>query len=115
MQTMSFRNLVVNTFFLSAGRWLAQILNIIFVPLVLVYISPDEYGIYSIFQVVALIGGVIMSFGLSTVFISRFGDSQEDPTNLLGRIIGQQIVIGGALMILLLALSRLITNWLASE
>lgn len=115
MQTISFRNLAVNTLFLSAGRWIAQILNIIFVPVVLIYISPGEYGIYSIFQVVALIGGVILSFGLSTVFISRFGDAQEDPTNLLGRIIGQQVIIGGMLMILLLALSWFITHWLASE
>jgi O-antigen/teichoic acid export membrane protein len=115
MQNFSFRRLAVNTIFLSAGRWTAQVLNVIFVPVVLAYILPSDYGVFSVFQVAALIGGVVMSLGISTVFISKFGNSQGDSENLLGRMIGQQVIFGGVLLVLMLTLSRPLTIWLASD
>lgn len=117
MQPFSLRKLVTNTFFLSAGRWAAQILNIIAVPVMLAYVSPEDYGIFSVFQVVALIGGVVMSLGLSTAFMSQFGNSQnqEDSNNLLGRMITQQVIWGSALLTLALFLSRHLTTWLTSH
>jgi O-antigen/teichoic acid export membrane protein len=115
MQSSSFRKLAENTIFLSGGRWISQILNVIFVPVALFYISPGDYGTFSIFQVAGLIGGVVMSLGISTVFISKFGNTQDDSSNLLGRMIGQQVLFGGALLIMALALSQPITTWLARD
>jgi O-antigen/teichoic acid export membrane protein/SAM-dependent methyltransferase len=114
MQTSSFRKLAINTISLSVGRWISQILNVIFVPVALAYISPGDYGTFSIFQVAALIGGVVMSLGISTAFISQFGNSSNDSSNLLGRMIGQQVIFGCALLMLALALCNPLTTWLAN-
>jgi O-antigen/teichoic acid export membrane protein/ubiquinone/menaquinone biosynthesis C-methylase UbiE len=112
MKSVSFRRLTINTVIVGAGRWLAQILNVIILPLALVYVSPDDFGIYSLLQIIALIGGVVLSFGLYNAFIARFSDIENDRGNLLGRIMGQQAVFGGVLLAVLLPLCQPIMDGL---
>src|SRR5258706_8962226 len=106
MKSVSLRRLTINTLAVGIGRWLAQILNVLILPLALAYVSPDDFGIFSLIQIAALIGGVLLSFGLYNAFIARFSDTANDPENLFGRIIAQQAVFGGILLIVLLLLCR---------
>jgi O-antigen/teichoic acid export membrane protein len=112
MKSVSFRKLTINTLTVGMGRWLAQILNVLILPLALIYVSPDDFGIFSILQIAALIGGVVLSFGLYNAFIACFSDTKRDPANLFGRIMAQQAAFGGVLLVILLFLCQQIMDLL---
>lgn len=112
MTQVSVRNLTISTALVGSGRLLGQVLNVLVLPLALLYISAEDFGLFSLLQIVALMGGVLMSGGLYNAFIARFSDPAEDTTNLLGRILTQQILIGCVLLTLLIFLSTPIQSWL---
>jgi O-antigen/teichoic acid export membrane protein len=112
LKSFSIRHLTLQTFTVGIGRWFSQVLNVLLLPIALVYISPEEFGVFSLLQIIALIGGVFMSLGLSNAFIAQFGAEGRDNDNLLGRVLTQQLLFGGILFCGLFFSSRPILNWL---
>jgi O-antigen/teichoic acid export membrane protein len=115
LNSLSIRNLTLKTFSVGIGRWLAQALNVLFLPLALPYVLPEEFGVFSLLQIVALIGGVLMSLGLYNAFIAHFRAANGESNNLLGRVLSQQLVFGGGIFVFLALVSGRIMGWLALD
>ena len=115
MKSFSLRRLTINTFQSGFGRMLAQILNVLFLPLALIYITSKDFGLYSLLQIASLILGVFMSFGLHAAYIASFNDQTKDSSNLLGRIFSQQMVFGGALYLFFFIIAPSIMNILGMD
>jgi O-antigen/teichoic acid export membrane protein len=115
VKSISIRTLTLNTFTVGIGRWLAQVLNVLFLPIALAYVLPEEFGVFSLLQITALIGGVLMSFGLYNAFIAQFRVASGESNNLLGRMLSQQLIFGGVIFFFLAIISRWTVNQLAVD
>ncbi|MEW6400372.1 MAG: methyltransferase domain-containing protein [Chloroflexota bacterium] len=115
MKSLSIRALTQKTLTVGLGRWLAQILNVLFLPLALAYVVPEEFGVFSLLQIASLMGGVLMSLGLYNAFIAQFRMSNGMTGNLLGRFLSQQIILGGIIFLLLVVFSGSVVTWLAIQ
>ncbi len=112
MKTVSLRSLAANTLMLGVGRWVAQILNVFALPLALLYVTPSDFGLFSILQIASLVGGVMISFGLHNAFMARFSNADDDSGNLLGRVLSQQVILGSAALSIMIFLSYPVATWL---
>ena len=84
----------------GSGRVVGQVLNLAFLPLILRFVSPTEFGAFVFLQTVALVWGVLMSLGLPAAFVSRYARAANqagDGPRLLGASVAQQFIFGSAL------------------
>lgn len=119
-QISSYRitDLIHNSFYVGIGRVLGQIFNLLVFPLVLRFITPATYGIYSLLDTTALICGVVISFGISAVFFANFQEATTKPKGieiLLGRCLSQQMMLGGIVLSIIILFSNQITIWVVKE
>jgi len=111
-------DLIHNSFTIGIGRVLAQLFNLLVFPLVLKYITPETYGIYSLLDTTALILGVVISFGLSAMFMANFQEATAKVNGvetLLGRSVSQQMLLGGILLVILVTLATPISILVVGE
>ncbi len=91
-----------NSFNMGFGRIVAQVINLIVIPIMLQFISPSDYGIFALYEILALILGVAISLGLPIVFMSEFNQSEDETKSkiLFTRILLQQLIVGEPYLLL---------------
>jgi O-antigen/teichoic acid export membrane protein len=100
-ETFGLRPVLRRAVSVGTGRVVGQLVNLLFFPVILRFVSPAEFGAFTLLQTASLVWGVVMSVGLSTVFVARTATSSNagiDPSPLLGSHLTQQLVIGGILL-----------------
>jgi O-antigen/teichoic acid export membrane protein len=115
---LSIRASLWRSLMFGSGRVVGQALNLAFLPFLLLYVSPEEFGAFAFLQTVALVWGVVMSLGLPTVFVSQYAHARDpaaEAPRLLGTCLVQQLVFGAALLAVGLVLIPLAGSHLAPE
>ncbi|MCR4418043.1 MAG: oligosaccharide flippase family protein [Ignavibacteria bacterium] len=101
------RGIFSHTIIYSFGNFLARGLNFILLPFYSHYISPSEFGIYSVIVSVLTIASTILNFGLPGIFVKNLSEtgSQFEKKKFISNVISSVILLSIPVLVIVIIFS----------
>lgn len=102
------KGIFAHTFLYSAGNFLSRGLNFILLPIYSHYISPSDFGVYSVIISVVTIASTILNLGLPSIFVKNLSEYEELETKrkFLSNVISGISIISVPIFFIVVFLSK---------
>lgn len=102
------KGIFAHTFLYSAGNFLSRGLNFILLPIYSHYISPSEFGVYSVIISIVTIASTILNLGLPSIFIKNLSElnTSEEKRRFLSNVINGISIISIPVFFVVVFFSR---------
>ncbi|MGG7164297.1 lipopolysaccharide biosynthesis protein [Clostridium ihumii] len=113
---MSNKSLLNKFLSFSIGSWVTFIIGIFSAPIITRMFNPEQYGIYSNFELYCTLAMIIIMFGIDQSFVRFFYvEEEQDRKRLLFRCLKVPIITNIVLVIIIILFREQISNFLFEE
>lgn len=105
------KGIFTHTFIYSIGNFLSRGLNFILLPIYSHYISPSEFGIYSVIISVITIASTILNFGVPGIFVKNLSalENDDQKRKFISNVISGISIVSVPVLLLIMLFSKLIS------